>query len=85
MREMILTVLKEEQTMKMVELATTIYLKQTHREVPEVWWTSEKERAEIYQVEESLLPFLRQMRKEGLVEFDAKYIRLVPADSEVSL
>ena len=78
MRDTILSILKEHKMMKVVELALQVWLRQNHREIPDIWHPIPEEQSEIQKTERLLLLFLPQMQEDGLVDIDPdyKYIRL---------
>lgn len=78
MKEMILSILKEQGMIKVIELAIQVWQRQNHKEIPDIWRPTPEEHGEILKTEGLLLPFLPQMQEDGLVDIDPdyKYIRL---------
>lgn len=78
MKDTILSILRERQMMKVIELALQVWLRQNNKEIPDIWQPTPEERDEIQKIERLLLLFLPQMQEDGLVDIDPdyKYIRL---------
>ena len=76
-REDILAILEEEgPLMKVIELALAFWVRRNPNEpVPEGLIPPEQ-LEELHKVERLLLLFLPEMAEEGILEFDAKYVRL---------
>ncbi len=78
MKELILTILKEEGMMKVTELAMEVWCRQNHFTAPDIWYPTPVEHEGILKTKRLLMLFLPQMLEDKLVNMtlDYKWITL---------